>query len=81
MLTQYIRAAMAHASYEILPDDSTYYGAIAQAPGVWANKPTLEECRAELESALEDWILLSIAEGLPLPTIDGLELVVKREVA
>lgn len=59
MLTDYIRAALQHARYEIMPDSGTYYGNIPGFQGVWANAPTLEVCRAELQEVLEDWILLA----------------------
>jgi len=80
MLTSYIRAAMSRARYEILPDDKTYYGKIDAFHGVYANAATLEGCREELESTLEDWILFRVSRNLPLPEIDGLRLEV-AEVA
>ena len=80
MLTEYLAAAMRHAHYEILKDDGTYYGEIPECRGVYANARTLEECRDELASVLEDWVLLSIHKNLSLPTIDGLELTVSKEV-
>ncbi len=71
MLTAWIRAAMREARYEILEDDGSYYGQIPVVPGVWANAPTLEACREELESVLEGWLLLSIADHSPIPEIAG----------
>ena len=53
MLTEYIRAAMRQAKYEIIEDDGSFYGEIPPVPGVWANGETLEACREELESVLE----------------------------
>jgi predicted RNase H-like HicB family nuclease len=47
MLTDYIRAALNQAHYEIL-DDGTFYGEIPGLPGVLANAVTLEACRDEL---------------------------------
>jgi predicted RNase H-like HicB family nuclease len=80
MLTNYIRAAMRRAKYEILPDDSTFYGEIPGFDGVYANADTLEACREELEEVLEEWILLRVSKNLPLPILDGIELTI-REVA
>ena len=80
MLTSYIRAAMGQARYEILPDDKTYYGEVPGFQGVYANAPDLEACREELESTLEDWILLRVSRHLPLPEVAGLKLEV-TEVA
>jgi predicted RNase H-like HicB family nuclease len=71
MLTSYIRAAMRHARYEIVEDDGSFYGEIPSISGVWANGKTLENCREELESVLEGWVLLSIAGHSPIPEIDG----------
>jgi predicted RNase H-like HicB family nuclease len=79
MLKEYIRAAMRHATYEILEDDGTFYGHIPECPGAWANEPTLEACREELESVLEDWILLGVHLHHPIPTIDGIDINLKAE--
>ncbi len=77
MLTNYIRAAMRHARYEIL-GDGTFYGEIPGFDGVYANTETLEACREELEEVLEEWILLRVAKHLPLPIVDGNELTIKE---
>jgi predicted RNase H-like HicB family nuclease len=58
MLTNYIRSALHHARYEILPADGSFYGEIPGFDGVYANAETLEACREELEEVLEEWILL-----------------------
>ena len=68
MLREYISAAMNKAMYEIL-EDKTYYGEIPGFKGLFSNEPNLEECRNELEETLEDWILLSISNHLPLPAL------------
>ncbi len=67
MPTAYIQAAMRHARYEILPDDGSYYGEIPGFRGVLANAHTLEDCREELQSVLEDWILVRVSKNLRLP--------------
>ena len=74
MLTEYIRAAMHQATYELLPDDEGYYGEIAALPGVWANGPTLELCREELRQALEGWVVLGLRLAHTLPVIAGIDL-------
>jgi len=74
MLTAYIRAAMGRARYEILPDDKTLYGEVPDFQGVYANAATLEACREELESTLEDWILFRVSRNLPLPEVSGVKL-------
>lgn len=79
MLREYLQAALGQATYEILPDDGTFYGEIPVCPGVWANDATLEGCRRELESVLEDWILVGVRLGHELPEISGLRIVVREE--
>ena len=69
MLTNYIRAAMKMAKYEILPDDNTFYGEIQGFDGVYANADSLEACRDELEEVLEDWILFRVSKNLSLPEV------------
>ena len=78
MLVEYIQAAMDRARYEILPDDGSYYGRIPGFKGLWANADTLEECRRELQSTLEDWLLLGIRLGDKLPTVNGIRIRVPR---
>ncbi|MDQ3397560.1 MAG: type II toxin-antitoxin system HicB family antitoxin [Deinococcota bacterium] len=80
MLTEYIRAAMRQASYEILAD-GTFYGEIPGFRGVCANAKTLEACREELREVLEGWIILGLRLGHRLPTVDGLTLTVQQEPA
>jgi predicted RNase H-like HicB family nuclease len=78
MLLEYVQAALGRAKYEILPDDGGYYGEIPACNGVYANAKTLEACREELREVLEEWILFRIHKNLPLPVIDGIDLLVKE---
>lgn len=80
MLTDYIKAAMKRARYEILEDNGTFYGEVPQIEGAWGNAVTLEECRDDLESAVEDWLLISFQHRLPIPIIDGIDLNPKMEL-
>jgi predicted RNase H-like HicB family nuclease len=74
MLTKYIEAAMRHAEYEIIEDDHSFYGHISGLDGLWANAATLEACRDELRSALEDWLLLGLAWNDTIPVVDGIDI-------
>ena len=80
MLTAYITAALRQAHYELLPDDGGYFGTIQGLDGVWAQAASLEECRDELQEVLEEWIVLALRMGHPIPAIDGIALTV-QEVA
>lgn len=80
MLTDYIRAAMRRATYEIL-SDGTFYGEIPGFQGVYANAKSLEACREELQEVLEGWIVLGLRLGHALPVVDNIKLAVEREAA
>lgn len=79
MITEYITKALEKAHYEILADDGTYYGEIPDCPGVYANAESLEQCRRELGEVLEEWILFRVHQRLPIPRIDDVEIVVRKE--
>ena len=80
MLTKYIAAALERAHYERMEDDEGFFASIPELEGLWAQASTLEACREELRSALEDWLLISLARQMPIPVIAGIDLTV-REVA
>ena len=81
MITEYIEAALAKATYEIIQDEEPYYGEIPGLQGVWASGKTLEECRRNLAEAIEGWVLLSIAKGLPIPALGEVAIHLPKKVA
>ncbi len=74
MLITYIQNAMRLAKYEIL-EDGQYYGEIPGFKGVWAQAENLEACREELQSGLEDWLVLGLHLGHELPAVAGIQLI------
>ncbi|MBF0376657.1 MAG: type II toxin-antitoxin system HicB family antitoxin [Desulfamplus sp.] len=78
MLLEYIHAGLGCVKYQILQDDGSYYGEIPQCNGAYANADTLEKCRNELREVLEEWVLLRIHRNFNLPTIHGVELLIKE---
>jgi predicted RNase H-like HicB family nuclease len=78
MLTGYIQAAMRHAHYEIMDDPKPFFGSIPECEGVWATGKTLEACREELQSVLEDWSVLGLRMGHPIPVIDGIAVATEK---
>lgn len=73
ILTEYIDKAMAYAVYDKLEDD-TFSGRIPLCKGVIAFGTTLRECEDRLRSTLEDWILVGLKLGHPLPLIGDIDL-------
>jgi predicted RNase H-like HicB family nuclease len=41
---------------------------------VWANAKTLEVCRQELQEVLEDWLVVKLRDGDPIPRIGRIQL-------
>jgi len=78
MISSYLREVMRRARYKIL-DDETYYGWIEELPGVWANAENLEHCREELESVVEDWLLLGFKLGHHIPPLGEIYPKIRRE--
>ena len=72
---------MRRATFEPIEDAGRYFGRILGLDGVWANADKLEECRDELKEVLEEWLLLRLAESLPIPAIDGIDLKMLRQAA
>lgn len=77
MLSDYIRAVMAHAQYQVIAKDDTIQGEIPGFEGVCAKAQTLETCRHDLSEALEEWIFFRVSRNLPVPDVDGVRLRVK----
>ncbi|MBI4187508.1 MAG: type II toxin-antitoxin system HicB family antitoxin [Chloroflexi bacterium] len=73
VLTDYVNQALSQAVYDKL-EDGTFSGRIPPCAGVVAFGATLKECEAELRSTLEDWILVGLKLGHPLPVIGGIDL-------
>ena len=76
MLSQFLARQLGRAKYKILPD-GVYFASIPGLRGVWASANTLENCRAELQSVLEDWLLFrlrnrGVIPGLKLPAVSRL---------
>jgi len=73
ILSEYIALALDQATYDKL-EDGTFAGRIPSCPGVIAFADTLRRCEEELRSTLEDWILVGLKMGHPLPVIDNVNL-------
>lgn len=80
MIREYIDTAMTKATFEVLPDDGSWYGEIPGFQGVYSNAATLEECRKVLEEVLEVWLLFRISRQLDTPVVDGLDLQIRETV-
>ena len=67
MIQDYIFTYINKARYEIIDEGTRFYAEIKELRGVWAVGKTLEECRTNLLSSLEGWIILRLRRNLPIP--------------
>jgi predicted RNase H-like HicB family nuclease len=80
MIEEYIKAALEIAKYELIENEEPYYAEIESLKGVWATGKTLEECRRNLISTLEGWIIMCIRNNIPIPAIDGKTIDSPKEI-
>ncbi|MBI2122337.1 MAG: type II toxin-antitoxin system HicB family antitoxin [Candidatus Sungbacteria bacterium] len=66
MISEFVEKKLREARYKLLKNKS-YLGEIPGLQGVWAHAKNLEDCRKELQSALEDWLLLKLRDGDSIP--------------
>ena len=79
MLIEYIDKALKKAEYKKL-EDGTWFTEIPGFEGVWANGKTVEKCRAELREVLDEWLVLKLKDGDPIPSLGGVEIKIKATV-
>lgn len=80
MILEYCEKAIERAEYKNL-EDGTWFAEIPGFQGVWANSNTVEECRKELISVLEECLSLKLRDQNPIPEIDGLSLEIREMAA
>ncbi|EKD26977.1 MAG: hypothetical protein ACD_79C00949G0006 [uncultured bacterium] len=73
ILSDYIESALAYAEYDKL-EDNTFSGRIPPCKGIIAFGQTLKECEVNLQSTLEDWILIGLKMRHKLPVINKVNL-------
>jgi predicted RNase H-like HicB family nuclease len=78
MLSAYIRAAMARATYKKLDGSDRYFFEIPRLQGAWADADTVDAGRAELQEVLENWIALGLSMHQELPVLDGIDINMKH---
>ena len=73
MIVQYINAAVELAEFERM-EDSRYFATVPVCLGVWAEGESVEECREQLPSIIEGWIIVGLRHGHQFPVIAGIDL-------
>lgn len=67
MIRHYLEAALRRARY--LGKAGAYTATVPGLRGVIAPARTLEACRDQLQEIVEEWVLVRIAHGLPIPKL------------
>jgi predicted RNase H-like HicB family nuclease len=67
MIQNFISSQIAKARYEIIDNGKSFYAEISSLRGVWATGKSLEECRENLLSTLEGWLIFRLRRGLIVP--------------
>lgn len=80
MISEFIEHRLKEATYKLL-EDGAYFGEIPSLKGVWAAGKTLEDCRAELQEVLEEWLVLKLRHGELIPDFDPENSQTRREYA
>lgn len=72
MFAEYIQAALERAAYKTLGgEEEPIFVSVPELPGAWATGKTVEEARKSLIGVIEEWILLGVRLGHPIPSIGG----------
>jgi len=77
MIFEYCQKAIEKAEYKKL-EDGTWFAELSGFKGVWGNGESVEACRKELITVLEEWIILKLRDKDPLPEVDGLKIEIKE---
>jgi predicted RNase H-like HicB family nuclease len=73
VLTEYVDQAVGLALYDKL-EDGTFSGCVPGCQGALALGTSLRDSEQELRSTLEDWILVGLKLGHPLPVLGNIDL-------
>ena len=77
MIIEYCQKAIERAEYKEL-DDGSWFAEIPGFQGVWANGESVEQCRNELVTVLEEWLLLKVRDGDLIPDVEGLKVEIRK---
>jgi predicted RNase H-like HicB family nuclease len=66
MIQNYISNYLNKARYEMIDEGKKFYAEIKELRGVWADGKTLEECRENLASTIEGWLILRLKKNLEI---------------
>ena len=81
MIREYLNEALEEAKYDIIKDETPFYGEVPGLEGVFATGKTLEECRRNLSEVIDDWIVIRLRKGLTIPPLGGKKIDLPKELS
>ena len=80
MIQDYLTSNLNKATYELIDGGKRFYAEIKSLRGVWAIGKTVEECRNNLLTAIESWLVFRLKKNLPIPNFKmrGKQLIVGK---
>ncbi|HEX6811005.1 MAG TPA: type II toxin-antitoxin system HicB family antitoxin [Planctomycetota bacterium] len=76
MISRYLGEALRRARYVAMPGG--YTATVRGLRGVIALARTQAACRAQLSEVVEEWVLVRVARGLPIPRLGRAQIRVRR---
>ena len=76
MIARYVDQALRRARYKQV--DGAFCATVPGLRGVIATGLTLEGCRDQLGEVVEEWLLVRVARGLPVPRLGGVSVEVRQ---
>jgi len=67
MICQRIEKMLRRANYEFDKQTNSWCASVDDLPGVYAQADSVEQVRTELAEVIEEYVLVSLQEGHPLP--------------
>ena len=77
MIIRFLDRALRRAQYRQV-DEGTFCATVTGLRGVIATGSSLEACRDHLAEVIEEWVLVRVARGLRVPTLDGVTVEVRK---
>jgi len=77
MILAYLEQALKRAEYAEL-EDGTFVAEVPGLQGVIGTGGDRGSCTANLQEVVEEWVLVRIARGLPVPPLGGVTVAVKH---
>jgi predicted RNase H-like HicB family nuclease len=77
VILKYIERALERATYEPI-EHGSFCATVKGLRGVIATGASIEACRQNLAEVVEEWVLVRVANQLPVPRLGGFTVRIRR---